>query len=369
MVIGIPKEIKTGEYRVGSTPLNTAQWIARGHKVYIQKGAGEGSGFSDEEYIENGCIIVDTIDELYKKAVLIVKIKEPQREEYMLLDEKHILFCYLHLAPLKELGELLLNKGVTAIAYETVSKNGELPLLKPMSEIAGKSAVLSGAHHLSRYCGGEGVLIGGALGVENAKVLIIGAGNAGTHAAKYAAGLDADVTVINRTTPKLERLKDLVPCVKTAVYSQEKLEELLGQSDIVISTVLVHGGSKTPRLITQKMISSMKKGSVFVDIAIDQGGTAETSRPTTHTDPTYIQNGVIHYCVANIPGAYAKTATLAITNATVPYISNIAENGFIQAVKSDGSLYSGVNIYKGKVTNKAVAEAFGMEYISFDTLI
>lgn len=369
MIIGIPKEIKTDEYRVGAAPLNTALWIEQGHEVYVQKGAGEGSGFSDDEYTSKGCIMVDTIEELYEKAVLIVKIKEPQRAEYELLDKKHILFCYLHLAPLKELGEVLIDKGVSAIAYETVSLNGELPLLKPMSEIAGKSAVLSAARHLGSYCGGRGMLIGGALGVENTKVLIIGAGNAGTHAAKYAAGLDGDVTVINRSTPRLEQLKNIVPSIKTRIYSPLELENLLKQSDIVISTVLVHGGSKTPKLITKQMVSDMKKGSVFVDITIDQGGTSETSRPTTHSDPVYLENGVIHYCVANIPGAYAKTSSGAITNVTAPYVSYIAQKGFIDAVKGDNALYKGVNIYKGKVTNKAVADSFGMEFCSLDTLI
>ncbi|MEA3352962.1 MAG: alanine dehydrogenase [Campylobacterota bacterium] len=369
MKIGIPKEIKKDEYRVGATPLNVAAWVEEGHEVLIQAKAGEGSGFLDIEYIKNGAVIIDHIEELYAKSTLIVKIKEPQPLEYDLLESKHILFCYLHLAPIKKLGEVLVDKGVSAIAYETVTKNGELPLLKPMSEIAGKSALLSGAHHLSKYCGGEGVLIGGALGVQNAKVLIIGAGVVGTNAAKYAVGLDADVTVINRTTPKLEILKNLLPPIKTKVYSESELVISLYESDIVISTALIQGGSSAPKLITKQMLPNMKKGSVFVDVAIDQGGTAETSKPTSHSDPTYTVEGVIHYCVANIPGAYPKTSTQAITNATAPYVSFIAKEGFENAVKKERSIYNGVNVYKNSLTNKAVADSFGMNYNDLDTLL
>lgn len=369
MIIGIPKEIKKDEYRVGATPFNTSVWIEEGHDVYIEKNAGAGSGFEDEEYISYGCKVVDTIEDLYEKSEFIVKIKEPQPLEYTLLRDDHILFCYLHLSPLKVLGDALVKSGVSAIAYETVSKNNELPLLKPMSEIAGKAAVLSGAYHLSKFCAGEGVLLGGALGVENAKVLIIGAGNAGTHAAKYAVGLDADVTVINRSTPKLETLKNILPNIKTKIYSPVELEQLLSQSDLVISTVLLKGGFSAPKLISKEMISNMKKGSVFVDVSIDQGGTSQTSKATTHSDPIYIKDGVIHYCVANIPGAYAKTATLAITNVTSPYVSFIAKEGFKNAVKKDKSLYKGVNIYKNRITNKAVADSFNMEYCELDSIL
>jgi len=369
MIIGIPKEIKADEYRVGATPQNVNYWVSEGHKVYIQSTAGEGSGFDDEEYRQNGATILPTIADLYAKSTLIVKVKEPQPLECTLLDENHILFCYLHLASSQELTKALLQKKVRAIAYEAVNKNGELALLKPMSEIAGKSAVISGAYYLSRYQGGGGVLIGGALGVANAKVLIIGAGNAGRDAAKYAVGLDGDVTVINRSTSKLESLKDILPSIKTEVYSPQRFEELLYQSDLVISSVLLPGGFAAPKLITLEMLSKMKKGSVFVDISIDQGGTAQSSRATTHSNPIYIEDGVVHYCVANIPGAYPKTATLAITNATAPYVNLLATEGFENAVQKDKSLYEGVNIYKEHLTNEAVANLFDIEYKELDEVL
>ncbi|MEA2027931.1 MAG: alanine dehydrogenase, partial [Campylobacterota bacterium] len=368
-IIGIPKEIKSDEYRVGATPHNVAFWISEGHRVYIQKGAGEGSGFEDEFYIQSGASMVSSIEELYEKATLIVKIKEPQPLEYQLLNDSHILFCYLHLASSKELTQALLQRNIKAIAYETVTKHNELPLLKPMSEIAGKSSVISGAYYLSRYLGGQGVLMGGALGVSNAKVLIIGAGNAGKHAAKYALGLDGDVTVINRSTPKLEALKDMLPSIKTEIYSPKRFEELLYESDLVISSVLIHGGSAAPKLITNAMLSKMKKGSVFIDISIDQGGIAQSSKATTHSDPIYIQDGVLHYCVANIPGAYPKSATLAITNATAPYVNFIAKEGFKSAIQKDRSLYGGVNIYRNHLSNQAVANLFEIEYQELDEVL
>lgn len=369
MLIGIPKEIKTDEYRVGATPYNIAVWIKDGHKVTIQSGAGIGSGFSDKEYADMGADIVQNANELYRSSNLIIKVKEPQPEEYSLINDTHILFCYLHLAPLKELTEVLINKGVTAISYETISLNNELPLLKPMSEIAGKMSVLIGAEHLSKYNGGEGVLIGGATGVAPAKVLIIGAGNAGSNAAKYAAALGADVTVINRNTPKLEALKDILPSIKTIVYSPMQLSDLITQCDMLIGTVLIHGGAKAPKLITRKMISSMKKGSVFVDVAIDQGGISDTSRPTTHANPTFMQEGVIHYCVANMPGAYPKTSTMALTNTTASYVSFIAKVGFENAVKENNALAQGVNIFKNRVTNEAVAKELGHKYAPLDSLL
>ena len=369
MVIGIPKEIKTDEYRVGAVPFNIATWIKEGHEVYVEADAGKGSGFSDNEYVSYGAKIVQNAKELYASSTLIVKVKEPQREEYPLLNDTHILFCYLHLAPLKELSEVLMQKGVTAISYETVYRNGELPLLKPMSEIAGKISVLAGANNLSRYSKGEGVLIGGAIGVEPAKVLIIGAGNAGFNAAKDAYWLGADVTVINRSTPKLEQLKHSLPYIKTLLYSAVQLHDLIVQSDLVISTVLIHGGAKAPKLITKEMLKQMKNGSVFVDIAIDQGGTAETSKPTTHTSPTFVEEGVIHYCVANMPGAYPKTSSFALTNATAPYVSFLAKKGFEKAVKEDRSLALGVNVYKGCITTKPVAEALDIEYSALETLL
>ncbi|MEN8304077.1 MAG: alanine dehydrogenase [Campylobacterota bacterium] len=369
MTIGVPKEVKTDEYRVGATPSNVLEFVKDGHEVFIQRSAGEGSGFSDDEYLKSGAIIVGSAKEVYEGATLIVKVKEPQPSEYELLDEKHTLFCYLHLAPLKELTSVLVEKKLCAIAYETVAKGGELPLLKPMSQIAGRMAPTVAAHLLSRYQGGEGVLISGADGVDSANVLVIGAGNAGYGASEVAYGLGANVTVINRSSPKLEEMKKSLPLVKTELYSASKLEELLKKSDVVISTVLIHGGASTPKLITKEMLEGMKKGSVLVDITIDQGGISESSRPTTHTDPIFIDKGVLHYCVANMPGAYPKTATLALTNATFPYVQKLANMGSVEAIKDDSSLALGVNIFKGNITNSAVSKISGFEFKTLKTLL
>ena len=369
MIIGIPKEVKTDEFRVGATPLNVLELVNDGHEVLIQKSAGEGSGFSDDEYSKAGAEVVESAKAVYYKATLIVKVKEPQPSEYELLNEKHTLFCYLHLAPLKELTSVLVEKNLCAIAYETVAKEGELPLLKPMSQIAGRMAPTVAAHLLSRYQGGEGILISGATGVEAAKILVIGAGNAGYGAAEVAYGLGGNVTVLNRTEPKLEQIKKTLPLAKTELYSASKLEELLKNSDVVISTVLVHGGASTPNLITKEMLEGMKKGSVLVDITIDQGGISDSSRPTTHTNPVFIDNGVLHYCVANMPGAYPKTATLALTNATFPYIQKLANSGIVEAIKNDFSLGLGVNVFKGNITNPAIAETFNFKYEELNAVI
>lgn len=369
MTIGIPKEVKTDEFRVGATPFNVALLIDDGHSVIVQSGAGEGSGFGDALYRDAGAEIVESAEALYAQASLIVKVKEPQPSEYALLSERHTLFCYLHLAPLPELVSALAEKRVCAIAYETVALGNMLPLLRPMSEIAGKMAPSVAAHHLSRYQGGEGVLIGGAVGVPPANVLVIGAGNAGFNAAKVAVGIGADVTVLNRSTPKLEQLQKALPSVKTALYSPAALRELLPDSDVVVSTVLIHGGATTPKLITRGMLRTMKKGSVLVDITIDQGGISESSRPTTHTDPIFVEDGVLHYCVANMPGAYPKTSTVALTNATLPYIRKLANEGSRDAVKNDPALALGVNLFNGAVTNPAVAEALGLEFKALETLL
>lgn len=362
MIIGVPKEVKSSEFRVGITPSNVALLVKEAHKVVVQSSAGLGSGFSDAEYIKAGAVIVQSAKELYNEAWLIVKVKEPQPSEYGFLNENHTLFCYLHLAAMRELTSVLIEKKVCAIAYETVAVENELPLLKPMSEVAGKMAPIVAAYHLSRYQGGEGILISGADGVAGANVLIIGAGNAGANAAKIATGMGADVTVINRTMPKLQQLQKEIPDVKTLLYSHEKLEEILKNSDIVISTVLIHGGASAPKLITRNMLKEMKEGAVFVDIAIDQGGTAESSKPTTHTNPVFVEEGVLHYCVANMPGAYPKTSTLALSNATISYVRKLANYGIIEAVKSDASLALGVNVYNGIVTNRAVAEVHNLEF-------
>lgn len=365
MTIGIPKEVKTDEFRVGATPENIAQLVKNGHSVNIQTTAGVGSGFSDEEYQNNGAKIVLDARTLYENSQLIVKVKEPQKSEYELLNEKHTLFCYLHLAPLKELTSVLVEKKVCAIAYETVALENELPLLKPMSEIAGKMAPVIGAYHLSRYQGGEGVLISGADGVSPAKVLVIGAGNAGFSAAKIALGMGADVSVINRSMPKLTLLKDALPSAKVELFSHEKLLSLLEEADIVISSVLIHGGDATPKLISRETLSRMKEGSIIVDITIDQGGISEASRPTTHTQPVFTENGVLHYCVANMPGAYPKTSTVALTNATLPYILELANSGTVDALKNNEALKSGLNVFNGVVRNSAVAKIHGFEFHEF----
>ncbi|MEN8146699.1 MAG: alanine dehydrogenase [Campylobacterota bacterium] len=369
MTVGIPKEVKTDEFRVGATPFNVATLIDDGHTVLVQSGAGEGSGFDDTLYRDAGAEIAESAEELYARATLIVKVKEPQPSEYDLLNERHTLFCYLHLAPMPELVSLLAEKKVCAIAYETVTLGRELPLLKPMSEIAGKMAPSVASHHLSRYQGGEGVLMGGAVGVAPANVLIIGAGNAGFNAAKIAVGMGADVTVLNRSAPKLVLLQKVLPSAKTAIYSPAALRELLPDSDVIISTVLIHGGATTPKLITRDMLRTMKKGSILVDITIDQGGIAESSRPTTHTDPIFVEEGVLHYCVANMPGAYPKTATVALTNATLPYIRKLAKQGSRDAVKYDTALSLGVNLFNGAVTNPAVAETLNLEFKALKTLL
>ncbi len=365
MTIGIPKEVKTDEFRVGLTPLNVAELVKNTHKVYVQRSAGDGSDFSDKEYIDAGAQIVADAKTLYEKSELIVKVKEPQKSEYPLLNKKHTLFCYLHLAPLKELTSVLIEKKLCAIAYETVTIENELPLLKPMSEIAGKMAPLIGANYLSRYQGGRGILISGAEGADPAKVLIIGAGNAGFNAAKIALGMGADVSVINRSMPRLEHLKKSLPSAKIELFSHKKLLSLLKEADIIISSVLIHGGSATPKLITKETLSQMKKGSIIVDITIDQGGISESSHPTTHTKPIFIQEGVLHYCVANMPGAYPTTATIALTNATFPYILELANSGTTSALKNNKALNLGVNICNGIVTNRAVARIHGFEFHEF----
>jgi alanine dehydrogenase len=369
MIVGIPKEVKTDEFRVGATPLNVELLVKDGHKVLVQSCAGEGSGFRDADYFDAGASIVSSAKELYEKSALIVKVKETQASEYDLLNENHTLFCYLHLAPLMKLTSVLIEKKVCAIAYETVAVNNQLPLLKPMSEIAGKMAPIVAAYHLSRYQSGEGVLISGADGVEAAKVLVIGAGNAGFNAAKIATGMGADVTVVNRSLPKLDELKKILPDVITSLYTPEILKEIIDDFDIVISTVLIHGGSSAPKLITRDMLKGMNDGAVFVDVAIDQGGIAETSKPTTHTNPIFIEEGVLHYCVANMPGAYPKTSTIALTNATIPYVRKLANKGSVNAIKDDSSLALGVNVFNGVITNRAVAQTQGLEFQALEIVL
>ena len=361
MIIGVPKEIKEQEYRVALLPSGAYQLIKRGHKVVVERGAGVGAGYPDSEYQQAGATLVDSHQEVFEKADLIVKVKEPLPEEFSLLRPKQILFTYLHLAASRGLTEALMKSGVTALAYETVEVNRRLPLLEPMSEIAGRMSIHVGGYFLQKHYGGSGVLLGGVPGVLPGKVVVLGGGAAGINAARMAQGLGADVTILE---VDLERMRFLDITLHTAhtLYSNEShLLELMPEIDLLIGAVLVPG-SKAPKLITRAMLKQMHPGSVLVDIAIDQGGCAETSRPTTHHNPVYVEEGVTHYCVANMPGAYARTATQALTNVTYRYIEMLADQGLAEACEKQPAMLSGVNIMNGNVTHRAIAEAHGMTY-------
>lgn len=371
MIIGVPKEIKNNENRVAIIPANIKVLIKSGHSVYIQKDAGINSGFTDDQYVEQGAKILDTIEEVYKIADIIVKVKEPQPSEYPLLKENQTLFTYLHLAVDKELTKVLLNKKITAIAYETIqTEDGNLPLLIPMSEIAGKMSVQIAANLLEKHNGGAGILMGGAAGVPPAKVVIIGAGVVGISAAKIAVGFGADVRIIDVNLNKLRYVENMFGSkVKTYMSNEYNLSKQTHKANVVIGAVLIPG-LKAPHLITEEMVKNMKKGSVIVDVAIDQGGIVETiDRITTHDNPTYEKHGVIHYSVANIPGAVARTSTIALTNSTQSYLTNIVNMGVIEAIKAHPSLAKGTNTYGGHVTNQAVAESLGMKYAELSMLI
>jgi len=362
MKIGIPKEIKIKEYRVGMIPSGVRSLVESGHHVYIQKNAGEKSGFSDSAYQQAGGVILDDPNEIYKICEMIVKVKEPQSEEYDSLTPGQILFTYLHLAPNKKLTEILLEKKVTAIAYETVEEAGRLPLLEPMSQIAGKVAPMVASYFLSMHNKGMGVLVGGTSGILPSKVLIIGSGNVAKNAAKIASGMGADVIIMGRNPHSMTEIEDTMDANVSTLYSNAyNLEKILPEVDIVIGAVYVTG-ARTPHLITRNMLSLCKKGAVLVDVAIDQGGCIETSRPTTHDEPVFELDGVLHYCVANIPGDYPLTATQALANATIPYVKKIADMGWKSASLKDAAIYSGVNVAGGFVTEKAVANAHQMDY-------
>jgi alanine dehydrogenase len=359
MVIGVPKEIKDQEFRVALLPSAVYQLIQRGHKVIVERNAGAGAGFSDAEYEKAGAQLVSDHAEVFRQAELIVKVKEPLPAEYPLLRAGQMLFTYLHLAASRSLTEALLGARITAIAYETIEVNRRLPLLEPMSEIAGRMSVLVGGYFLAKHFGGTGVLLGGVPGVLPGRVVVIGGGAAGINAARMATGLGADVTILE---VDLERMRFLDITLHTAhtLYSNEAhLMELLPNVDLLIGAVLVPG-AKAPKLIRREMLRCMRPGSVLVDIAIDQGGSAETSRPTTHHDPVYVEEGVIHYCVANMPAAFARTATQALTNVTYRYIELLADLGLEEACERQPALVGGVNVIDGKLTCKAVAEAHGM---------
>ena len=393
MKVGIPKEIKNNENRVGMTPAGVAELVRRGHEVSVQHTAGEGSGFADDDYVEAGARILPTIEAVYRECDMIVKVKEPIEPEYELVRKGQLLFTYFHFACEKELTDAMLKSGAVCLAYETVQlPNGSLPLLQPMSEVAGRMAALNGAYYLQKTKGGKGKLISGVPGVSPAKVLVLGGGVVGEAAARMAAGLGADVTITDISLPRLRQLDIETPAnvqaaglgadvtitdislprlrqldietpanVHTLYSSEHNIRQVLPTVDIVVGSVLVPG-DKTPHLITKDMLGLMEPGTVLVDVAIDQGGCFETSRPTTHSDPVYTEQGIVHYCVANIPGAVPNTSTLALTNATLRYAIALADKGWQQACKDDPALAKGLNIVEGKVVFKAVADVFGLPY-------
>ena len=363
MLIGVPKEIKNHEYRVGLTPASVQELINRGHQVIIETNAGAAIDFPNEEYVEAGASIVETAAEVFERAEMIVKVKEPQPQECEMLREGQLLYTYLHLAPDPKQTELLVKSGATCVAYETVTdERGGLPLLAPMSEVAGRMSIQAGAHHLEKAMGGRGVLLGGVPGVAPAKVLVIGGGVVGDNAAAMAVGMGADVTILDRSLPRLRQLDAEYGGTVKCVYSTGKaIEEYALEADLVIGAVLIPGAA-APKLLTRDIISRMKKGSVIVDVAIDQGGCFETSKATTHQEPTYIVDDVVHYCVANMPGGVARTSTMALNNATLQYAVALAEDPKA-ALLADKHLLNGLNVHKGKVTYKAVADTLGYDYV------
>jgi alanine dehydrogenase len=359
--IGLPKEIKTHEYRVGLTPAGALELVRQGHQVFIEHDAGVGIGFSDDTYLQAGAIRVATAAEVFAVADLIVKVKEPQPSEIALLRPGQVLFTYLHLAADASQTQGLIQSGATCVAYETVTDRlGTLPLLAPMSEVAGRMAVQVGAHCLEREQGGAGILLGGVPGVAPAKVVVLGGGVSGTNAARMAVGLEASVTIIDKSLPRLKELDLQFGARATTLFATAaSIEQSVLAADMVIGAVLVPGAA-APKLVTREMVRRMRPGSVLVDIAIDQGGCFETSRPTTHSDPTYVEHGVVHYCVTNMPGAVARTSTFALTNATLPFVLALAGKGWRQAMLDDPHLAEGLNIHEGQVTHGAVARALGL---------
>jgi alanine dehydrogenase len=362
MRVGVPKEIKTHEYRVGLTPGAVREYVSAGHSVLVESKAGEGIGAGDEVYSKAGAIVVDTAAEVFATADMIVKVKEPQPVEWAQLREGQILYTYLHLAPDPEQAKGLMASGCTAIAYETVTdRHGGLPLLAPMSEVAGRLSIEAAGTALKRYNGGRGLLIGGVPGVQPARIVVIGGGVVGTHAARMAAGLGAEVSVLDRSLPRLRELDELFEGrVRTRFSTMEAIEQEVFTADVVIGAVLVPGAS-APKLISRAMLKSMQRGSVLVDVAIDQGGCFETSHATTHAEPTYEVDGVVHYCVANMPGAVPVTSSQALNNATLPFGLALANKGFA-AVIEDPHLRAGLNVYRGRLTHKAVAESLGFSF-------
>jgi alanine dehydrogenase len=364
MIVGIPREVKDRENRVSATPAAVHEYVAHGHTVLVETGAGVGSGFADDEYAAEGAEIVGTHEAVFDRAEMIVKVKEPVASEYGLLREGQVLYTYLHLAADQPLTQALVDRGVQAIAYETVQlDNRALPLLAPMSEVAGRMSVQIGAHYLESPNGGVGTLLGGVPGVPPGEVVIIGGGGVGTNAAKMALGLGANVTIIELSLERLRYLDDVLHGrINLLASSRKTIADAVSRADLVIGSVLIPG-ARAPKLVTADMVSTMKPGSVMVDVAIDQGGCFETSKPTTHSDPTFLVDGVIHYCVTNMPGAVARTSTLALSSVTVPYGVKLASKGFIDAVSNDAALGRGVNVMDGKVTYQSVADSFGLPYV------
>ncbi|HKO60036.1 MAG TPA: alanine dehydrogenase [Pyrinomonadaceae bacterium] len=370
MIVGLPKEIKDNEYRVGLTPAGVRALHDGGHRVIVEKSAGEGSGFDDGLYQKAGAEIINTADDVWNQADMIVKVKEPIAPEYPRMREGQLLFTYLHLAPDKKLTDELLKRKVTGIAYETITgPRGSLPLLTPMSEVAGRMAIQVGAHYLEKMQGGRGILLGGVPGVPAAKVVIIGGGVVGTNAAKIAVGMGANVTIIDNNLDRLRELDDIfLTKISTLASSAYMIHDAITTADLIVGAVLVPGAS-APKLVTRSMLKDVPNGAVIVDVAVDQGGCIETTHPTTHSDPTYYVEGVLHYCVANMPGAVPRTSTFALTNATLPYAVKLANKGFFDAIRSDENLKAGVNTFAGHCTYEAVAQAQGISYTSIDALI
>ena len=363
MLIGVPKEIKNHEYRIGLTPGGVRELVVNGHQVIVENNGGAAIGFSNEEYMAAGAKIIDSAEDIFATADMIIKVKEPQPNECKMLRADQILFTYLHLAPDPKQTELLVESGASCIAYETVTdNNGGLPLLAPMSEVAGRMSIQAGAHHLEKAQGGLGSLLGGVPGVAPAKVLVIGGGVVGAQAARMAVGMGADVTILDRSLPRLRQLDAEFTGRLRCIYSTaESIEQYALEADLVIGAVLIPGAA-APKLLTRAIISKMKKGAVVVDVAIDQGGCFETSKATTHEAPTYIVDGVVHYCVANMPGGVARTSTMALTNATLPFALALANKGIKQALLDDAHLLNGLNVHKGAVTYKAVADVLSYDY-------
>jgi alanine dehydrogenase len=366
MIVGVPKEIKQDEYRVALLPVGAEELTRAGHKVLVERGAGTGSGITDETYRENGAEIVESAAAIYGQADLVIKVKEPQASEYPLLRNGQMLFTYFHFAADESLTKNVLQSGVTAVAYETLrGKQGDLPLLTPMSEVAGRMSIQEGAKFLERPQEGRGILLGGVPGVLPAHITILGGGVVGKNAAQVAAGFGADVNILDINVDRLRYLEDIMPANVNTLYSdRHNIRDQLQQADLVIGAVLIPG-ARAPSLVTRADLKLMKHGAVIIDVAIDQGGCLETSRPTTHSKPTYIVDGIVHYCVTNMPGAVGRTSTYALCNVTFPYALRIANRGLKAACAADPGLTAAVNMHAGKVTNQAVAETFGLQYTAF----